>query len=97
MDITAPVSTNLARCFYRVAPLSAVPGPRLRFAAGNIGTNVITLALDGVPGFTYRVDTSTNLLNWTPLTNFVGTAPTMYFQDVPVTNFSRRFYRAVGQ
>ncbi len=98
MLVTVPVSTNLTRCFYRPAPLSSAPGPRLRLTSpGTTGTHLLTLVLDGVPGFTYRVDISTNLHEWTPLTNFPGTAPTMYFQDLSVTNFGRRFYRAVGQ
>jgi hypothetical protein len=98
MVLTDPASTNLTRRFYRVAPLSAVPGPKLRFPSpGSIGNSPITLALDGVPGFTYRVDTSTNLLNWTPLTNFSITASTMYFQDSPAANSNLKFYRAVAQ
>jgi hypothetical protein len=42
------------------------------------------------------VDTSTNLINWSPLTNFPGTAATTYFQDLPPTS-TRKFYRAVAQ
>jgi len=98
MVLSDPASTNLVRRFYRVAPLSAVPGPKLRFPSpGSIGNSPITLALDGVPGFTYRVDTSSNLLNWTPLTNFSSTASTMYFEDSPAANSNLKFYRAVVQ
>jgi len=41
------------------------------------------------------VETSTNLFDWTPLTNLSSTTPTMYFQDAP--NSNRKFYRAVTQ
>ena len=96
MVLSDAVSLGTDRRFYRVAPLSAVPGPVLRFSSP-ISTNgtPITLALQGVPGFAYRIETSTNLLNWIPLTNFTSTNLLMYFQDVP--NPTRKFYRAVTQ
>jgi hypothetical protein len=96
--LTDPASTNAPRRFYRVAPLSVVPGPKLRFSGPLIPTNnLLTLALDGVPGFTYRIDTSTNLLNWTPLTNFPATTTTTYFQDIITSNTARKFFRALAQ
>jgi hypothetical protein len=98
MVLSDPASTSLGRRFYRVAPVSAVPGPKLRFPSPrSLGTNPTTLALDGVPGFSYQVDTSTNLRNWTPFTNFSSTTPTMYIQDAPATNTNRKFYRAETQ
>ena len=53
------------------------------------------LSLEGLPGFNYRVDFSTNLADWGPLTNLISTNATMYFRDSSATNYSRRFYRAV--
>lgn len=96
MVLTDSASTNLARRFYRVAPLSVVPGPRLRLPlAASIGSNSFTVTLDGVPGFAYQVQTSTDLFNWAPLTNFLCTTAAMYFQDTP--NPDRKFYRALTQ
>jgi uncharacterized repeat protein (TIGR01451 family) len=94
--ISDPAVAGFNHRYYRIAPLSVVPGPMVRFNSA-LGTNgaPITLALQGVPGFTYRIETSTNLLNWIQLTNFTSTNPVMYFQDVP--NTSRKFYRAVTQ
>ena len=95
--ITDPAATNLSQRFYRVASISALPGPILRFASPVLaGTNRLNFALDGIPGFNYTVQTSTDLVNWTPLTNFTANAATMYFQDVPAT-FTHRFYRATAQ
>jgi hypothetical protein len=95
--ITDPASTNFSRRFYRVAPLSIVPGPSLVFlSAQALGTNNINLALNGVPGFTYRIETSSNLSDWTTLTNFISTTPVMNFQDQPATA-DRKFYRAIAQ
>ena len=59
-------------------------------------TNRLSLALDGIPGFNYTVQTSSNLVNWTTLTNFYGNAATMYFQDAPPV-LTSRFYRATAQ
>jgi len=82
--------------FYRIAPLSLVPGPTVSFnSAVHPGTTPVTIALQGVPGFSYRIDSSTNLVDWVPLTNSTSTNQVMYFQDVP--NSASKFYRAVTQ
>lgn len=45
---------------------------------------------------TWRIDASTNLLNWQPLlTNTAGTSGTLQVTDLLATNFMQRFYRAV--
>jgi alpha-tubulin suppressor-like RCC1 family protein len=49
----------------------------------------VSLGLNG------RIETSTNLVNWVTLTNFVGTNSTLNFRDPAATNFNNRFYRAV--
>jgi hypothetical protein len=47
---------------------------------------------------TWRIDASTNLLNWLPLlTNTAGTSGTIQFTDLLATNYPWRFYRAVFQ
>jgi uncharacterized repeat protein (TIGR02543 family) len=68
----------------------------LTFQLGAGGLNPgFSLFLDGQFGSAYRLDGSTNLLNWTPLltvTNPIG--PTLY-TDSNATNFDYRFYRSV--
>jgi hypothetical protein len=49
----------------------------------------------GVSGQNYEIETSTNLVNWTVLTNFTGTNTPFYFDDAQTTNFKERFYRTV--
>ena len=45
---------------------------------------------------TWRIDASTDLLNWLPLfTNTAGASGTLQFTDLLATNFPLRFYRAV--
>jgi hypothetical protein len=45
--------------------------------------------------FTYLIQSSTNLVNWTPTVLILNTNGTSQFTDSAVTNSSRRFYRAV--
>jgi hypothetical protein len=96
-------SVNYAKRFYRIAPLSSmlarlssVPPPRLGFdAARPMTADGFGLSLEGLSGIGYRVDVSTNLADWAPLTSFLSTNSLMYFRDSGATNGSRRFYRAV--
>ena len=45
----------------------------------------------------WRIDASTNLLNWHPVsTNIADTNGTLQFTDLLATNFLHRFYRAVS-
>ena len=43
----------------------------------------------------YTIEASTNLVNWTAVTNFVSATGTNQFTDTTAPNFNRRFYRAV--
>jgi hypothetical protein len=91
-------STNFGRRFYRVAPVSAVPGPRLTLLPLSFGgTNLVRLGVEGVPGFTYRVERSTNLSDWSPLSTFLSTNFLMQIEDSPAALSERQFYRAVQQ
>jgi len=47
------------------------------------------------PGLYGHIQYSTNLSNWTTLTNFVGTNTTIPIQDPTAGNEARRFYRAI--
>ncbi len=51
--------------------------------------------VSGTTGLTYDVQASTNLVDWTTLTNFVSTNSPMSFCDPAASNFNHRFYRAV--
>ncbi len=60
-----------------------------------LNTNGVTFTLQLSKGLNGHIQVSTNLINWTALTNFVGTNTDITFRDPAATNFSKRFYRAV--
>jgi hypothetical protein len=73
---------------------SPTPPPTLTISV----TNGVRLAFNTVSNATWRIDASTNLLNWLPLlTNTAGPSGTIQFIDLLATNYPRRFYRAVLQ
>jgi hypothetical protein len=46
-----------------------------------------------VPGAEYQIQASTNLTNWTSLTNMVGGQNTFEFTDTAANSYRHRFYR----
>ncbi|MBI4328214.1 MAG: hypothetical protein HY674_23540 [Chloroflexi bacterium] len=55
------------------------------------------VTLTGEWGAPYRIDRSTNLTEWTPLTTLTNWFGTVQFTDGAGTNLPSRFYRAVTQ
>ncbi len=51
------------------------------------------LSLTAPAGFNYTVETSTNLLNWTPSALLVNANGTVLFADPAATDGNQRFYR----
>jgi alpha-tubulin suppressor-like RCC1 family protein len=49
----------------------------------------------GVPGDTYRVLASSNLVDWQTLGSVANVTGTAQFIDTAATNYSRRYYRCV--
>ena len=61
-------------------------------------TNGFQLMFNTLSNTTWRIDASTNLLNWLPLsTNTADSSGTIQFTDLLATNYPWRFYRAVLQ
>jgi hypothetical protein len=56
--------------------------------------NSLQLLLAGDPGATYDVQSSTNLMNWSTLTNITLSSGTYSFNIVGLTNDAKRFFRA---
>lgn len=47
-------------------------------------------------GATYSLQASTNLIDWTTLTNFVSATTNQIYQDSETTNYQSRFYRVTS-
>ena len=95
-------AANANRRFYRASLLSggsvapSIPIV-LGFGSQPLAANGVNLMLQGPVGANYVIQSSTNLVNWVPFTNFVSPSSPCVFRDTEATNFSRRFYRAVMQ
>jgi hypothetical protein len=57
--------------------------------------NTLLVSFTAVSNVNYRVDASTNLIYWEPVTNLPNPDGTIQFIDVDATNYPNRFYRAV--
>ena len=95
---------------YKAADLSAISllliGTIIAAAAGRVmyqmaltATNndngFVSMFLLLVPGVTCQIQVSTNLTDWTTLTNIACTNCPLQFLDTNANNFSQRFYRAI--
>ena len=65
------------------------------FVSGS--NNMPVIQLTGASNFNYIINTSTDLVSWTPTALLVNTNGTVLFADPDRTNFSRRFYNGVLQ
>jgi hypothetical protein len=70
------------------------PSPGLRLV-GRDGNGAIQLVVEGEPGRTYAVETSGDLVNWTPFVNRFSASGTVSIPDTTAANHFERFYRAV--
>jgi hypothetical protein len=69
---------------------------KLQLAVSNgVTASGLTLQLDLSPGMNGHIQASTNLMDWTTLTNFTGTNAVLNIVDSSVTNQNHKFYRAV--
>jgi len=75
--------------------VALVGGPRLTPPAPQPGGSV-QLLLKGIGGWTYTIQASTDLVNWTPLTSFVATNGATQIVDPAAGSLSHRFYRATA-
>jgi hypothetical protein len=96
MDVFEPDASNFTSRFYRLAPPGSVPGLKLGWGAVHpLSSNGLDLVLFCLPGLEYRLESSSNLVDWATVTNVLSTNATMHLLDASATNYSRRFYRAV--
>lgn len=67
----------------------------LLFTSGHFTNGVLSLQLSGMPGKSYVLQASTNLVDWVPLSTNVPPATVLNLLDPSATNFPSRFYRAL--
>lgn len=84
-------ATNVVQSFFVVPPDNTIVAPQ------RLGNGSFQLAFYGLTGTNYLIQSSTNLVNWQPFTNFTGTNFLLYFNDSGATNFKQRFYRVRSQ
>jgi len=77
------LNVTLANFAPVIAPATMPPGSNFR------------LSLHGLSNFNYRIDVSTNLLNWDSLTSLPAINGVLQIDDPNSTNLVKRFYRAV--
>ncbi|HEX3719115.1 MAG TPA: hypothetical protein VH595_14195 [Verrucomicrobiae bacterium] len=74
------------------------PPPNLpvSFASSFTSSNgVPTFVVAGQPGYSYMVETSSDLINWTTIASLINTNGTVPFTDPAGMNYTQRFYRVV--
>jgi hypothetical protein len=74
----------------RLQPVANFSRPTLN------GQREFSALLGLVPNRTYRIEASTDFVNWTTLTNVSSATETIPFTDGEATNLPRRFYRAIA-
>jgi hypothetical protein len=83
-SITASVLTN--------GPV--IPTPLIVTASMTSPANGFTMTWNSVPGQTYQVDVSTNLTQWSAVTNVTAIATTASYTDpAPMSSQTSRFFR----
>lgn len=85
--VSSVAVTNVATGF-----VGLTNSPGLSLTLTNEGP---VLSLTGTAGYTYLLQASTNLENWTPTALLMTSNGSAFFQDVTATNSAVRFYRAV--
>jgi len=102
IPMTDPVCVGMAVSSHDNSILQTSQFPSLRLvplqgtlAATRQNNNAIQITLAGMISHTYGIDASTNLINWTRLTNQFNTSGFITFTETNATRFRQRFYRSV--
>jgi hypothetical protein len=93
-DYTVLITNMVGSVTSPVAALTVVVPPEF-ISITLLPDQNTSLSLTAVSNLTYRIDISTDFVNWTALTNLASSNSTLQFIDLDATNFAQRFYRAV--
>ena len=81
--------------YYARGPFAPSLAPSLRLRPGRMSFDGFRFAVEGTPGFNYRLQTSTDLTNWQYWRTVVSINAVHEFLDDDARMTPRRFYRAV--
>jgi len=62
----------------------------------SLGNGACAVTIQGAPAHNWELQASTNFVSWVPLMSVFSTNASLQFIDYDATNYSRRFYRALG-
>jgi GH25 family lysozyme M1 (1,4-beta-N-acetylmuramidase) len=89
------VATNLAGSALSSNALLSLQAPAApQFQSITAAGGVLQITFTGDPYWNYAIETSTNLLTWTTLTNFTGTNGVFIFSPGSATAAPQQFFRA---
>jgi hypothetical protein len=95
-NYTVTVQNSSALQISQAATLTVNHLPMSPILTASSFLNALQFNIADEIGRNYRVQASTDLVNWADLTNYYSTNTTMLFKDSSTTNFARRFYRVVS-
>jgi hypothetical protein len=96
-EVRVPTS-GLPACFYRLKTTTNAPVPLLNLLnRPNPPAVPPLIQILAPPGYHYSLQVSTNLKDWTELTNFYGTASHSLITDYNATRGGSRFYRVMDR
>ena len=76
-----------------ITTVELLPSPASLAAVGK-ANGTFTLMLSGVPGQTYVIEASTDLINWAPVATNTAVGGTFEYTDSNATSYPSRFFRA---
>ena len=91
------VGNFLDQDYATVKYVQSAPAPFRLTASPTLPGGQFSFTLLGEPGRNYTIQASTDLVNWSAVTNFISATGTNEFTDAVAPSFSRRFYRAITQ
>jgi hypothetical protein len=93
--VQVPFSPAAPAEFYRIAATTNLPTPILNLLNPTaLSQQTPVLQIITPPGFSYTVSASSNLVDWTILTNFYSTYWNTQFGDWTAVGAPYRFYKA---
>ena len=96
VSLIDPDATNFPWRFYQIGPVSLSSAMSLGINSGKPwDSNGFNLNLISFPMVKYRLEASTDLVNWATITNLMNTNTSSLFNDPAALHLQQRFYRVL--